>query len=453
MKEKNPFSNGKLKKRFKMYKAGKRMLVAPLVFAGLGFLALAPQEAKADTGASANGVTTEAVTTQKKQAPASEATSTAATLSVAAASTASATSASVNTSVSSESAKTSVAPVASASSVRSSTPSSKTENGGEKNLSSETDLVVNSEDEQTLTVSTGAYQHESENNTAQIFDTILAGTNYTNDDVQSTANTISSEIRSLSNRRADMNNMANQYPSRLINEYESQYDSLTSQASNADSSVVSYANVVWDYNNTYQNRQSEYLSALSERSQADFARSSYAIAYSLALRHAQEYGSEAQQTSIYNQSLSNSLESASKEAYSEYQSEFHLYYSLAQRITNENIDGRWINLQASAAYASSAVNSVAAVAMDYYNNNVLPIFFAASNVDANAHTVVNGLNAAAQVDSMANQAKKNTSLAAEANQNAASLSTQTAQLYNSLTSQYPRVMPSDITNEFTNVIT
>lgn len=43
----NDFSNGKLKKRYKLYKAGKRMLIAPLVFAGL--FAFSSTTVKADT--------------------------------------------------------------------------------------------------------------------------------------------------------------------------------------------------------------------------------------------------------------------------------------------------------------------------------------------------------------------------------------------------------------------
>lgn len=54
------FSNGELKKRYKMYKAGKYMLIAPLIFAGL--FVFTPQTAKADQTTSQT--TTEAVSSQ-----------------------------------------------------------------------------------------------------------------------------------------------------------------------------------------------------------------------------------------------------------------------------------------------------------------------------------------------------------------------------------------------------
>lgn len=47
MKKNKPFSDGRLKKRYKMYKAGKNMLVAPLVF--LGVMGFATNAVKADS--------------------------------------------------------------------------------------------------------------------------------------------------------------------------------------------------------------------------------------------------------------------------------------------------------------------------------------------------------------------------------------------------------------------
>ena len=47
-KKENLFSEGKLKKRYKMYKAGKSWVVAPLVFAAFGFFELGVSPVKAD---------------------------------------------------------------------------------------------------------------------------------------------------------------------------------------------------------------------------------------------------------------------------------------------------------------------------------------------------------------------------------------------------------------------